>query len=1014
VTNLATTQRQDAQEIYVHCEDAQDNRALLRAQVSLLTRERRYFSLMASSYEREVVIARQAWSHFESRIQAIEAQIRALQRDVDVLQRQRIIDGDRLTAHIQYGHGRHLYPKELLRHWQNTKQTEAELAMTAIIQELAEEEGSVMASKPKKMQDAIEFVNELMDQKIHTLAKQQAKNKRKFVIEFATKLMDQKIRTLDEQQAKNKRKFEDTSRNNQNQQQPFKRHNVARAYTTGPGEKKLYGGSKPLCPKYIYHHDGKCTPKYANCKRTSHLTRDCRSLVVAANNNQRPPGVNQRVLTCFECGAQGHFKSNYPKLKNRNQGNQARNGNAVARAYAMGTVGINPNSNVVTDMGSFDVIIGMDWLSKYHAVIVYDEKIIRIPFGNEILIFHGDRSNNEHGSRLNIILCTKTQKYLLKGCHVFLAHVTAKNAEDTSGEKRFEDVPIVRDFTKVFPEDLPGLIRSSSSPWGAPVLFVKKRNGSFWMSINYRELNKLTVKNYYPLPRINDLFDHLQGSSVYSKIDLRPGYHQLRVCEEDIPRPHSKLDMDIMNFKLCQLTKQEHEEHLKLILELLKKEELYGKIFKCEFWIPKVQFLSYVIDSKGIHVDPAKIESIKEWASPNAPILALLEGTENFIIYCDASHKGLGDVLMQNEKKELNMRQLRWLELFSDYDCEIRYHPRKENVVPDALSKKERIKPLQVQALVMTIGLDLPKQILEAQTEARKPENIEAEDVGEVGFRAMVKAKHQKPSVLLVQPEIPQWKWDNITMDFITILPRTSSGYDTIWIYVEFLEGIPKGFRYSLGYEYGLPSTNRWTKQKNHSDTRRYVTRLRDRLWEWLGKTLTTVQIFAEVEDAQLTGPELIHKTTEKIVQIKQRSQAARDRQKSYADVRCVSQSENRFLQTRTSQQLSRVHSTFYVSNLKKCLSDEQLEIPLDEIHIDDKLHFVEEPVEIMDHEVKRLKQSRIPIIKVRWNSRRGPEFTWEREDQFRKKYPHLFTKASPSTVDKAHLTGEDCNILLF
>nr|GEW29458.1 putative reverse transcriptase domain-containing protein [Tanacetum cinerariifolium] len=217
---------------------------------------------------------------------------------------------------------------------------------------------------------------------------------------------------------------------------------------------------------------------------------------------------------------------------------------------------------------------------------------------------------------------------------------------------------------------------------------------------------------------------------------------------------------------------KEHEEHLKEILELLKKEEWYAKFSKCEFWIPKVQFLGHVIDSQGIHVDPAKIESVKDWASPkspieicqflglagyyrrfikgfskiakpmtkltqkkvkfewgvkeeatfqllkqklcSAPILALPEGSEDFIIYCDASNKGLGAVLMQRE---------------SDYDCEIRYHPGKANVVADALSRKERELPLRVRALVMTIGLDLPRQILNAQTEARKPENIKKEDV---------------------------------------------------------------------------------------------------------------------------------------------------------------------------------------------------------------------------------------------------------------------------------------------
>ncbi|GJS76421.1 putative reverse transcriptase domain-containing protein [Tanacetum coccineum] len=564
-----------------------------------------------------------------------------------------------------------------------------------------------------------------------------------------------------------------------------------------------------------------------------------------------------------------------------------------------------------------------------------------------------------------------------------------------------------------------GFIRPSSSPWGAPVLFVKKKDGSFRMCIDYRELNKLTVKNRYPLPRIDDLFDQLQGSSIYSKIDLRSGYHQLRVREEDIPKTafrtrygHYEFQvmpfgltnapavfMDLMN-RVCKpyldkfvivfiddiliysKSKQEHAEHLKLILELLKKEQLYAKFSKCEFWIPKVQFLGHVIDSQGIHVDPAKIESVKDWASPksateirqflglagyyrrfiegfskiakpmtkltqkkikfdwsdkaeaafqlikqklcSAPILALPEGNEDFIAYCDASIKGLGAVLMQREKviayasrqlkiheknytthdlelgavvfalkiwrhylygtkctvftdhkslqhildqKELNMRQRRWLELLSDYDCEIRYHPGKANVVADALSRKERVKPLRVRALVMTIGLDLPKRILEAQIEARKPENLKSEDVGgmlienskdpekprkeklepradgtmclnnrswlprygdpgplilhespQVKYSVhpgsmyqdmkqlywwpnmkadiatyvskcltclRVKAEHQKPSGLLVQPAIPQWKWENITMDFVTKLPRTQSGNDTIWVIVD-------------------------------------------------------------------------------------------------------------------------------------------------------------------------------------------------------------------------------------
>ncbi|GJT41387.1 putative nucleotidyltransferase, ribonuclease H [Tanacetum coccineum] len=359
-----------------------------------------------------------------------------------------------------------------------------------------------------------------------------------------------------------------------------------------------------------------------------------------------------------------------------------------------------------------------------------------------------------------------------------------------------------------------GFIRPSTSPWGAPVLFVEKKDKSFRMCIDYHELNKLIVKNRYPLPRIDDLFDQLQDLSVYSKIDLRSGYHQLRVRDEDIPKNAFRMRyrhyefqvmpfgltnapavfMDLMN-RVCKpyldkfvmvfiddtliysRNKEEHTDHLRIILELLRKEKLYAKFSKCDFWISIVQFLGHLIDSQGLHVDPAKIEAIAKsltkltqknkkyiWGEDQesafqllkqklceAPILALPEGNDDFVIYCDASYQGLGAVLMQTEKviayasrqlkpneenytthdlelgvvvfalkiwrhylygtkctmftdhksllhilkqKELNMRQRRWLELLVDYDCEIRYHPGKANVVADALSQTEQIKPL--------------------------------------------------------------------------------------------------------------------------------------------------------------------------------------------------------------------------------------------------------------------------------------------------------------------------------
>ncbi|KAJ0507828.1 putative nucleotidyltransferase, Ribonuclease H [Helianthus annuus] len=289
----------------------------------------------------------------------------------------------------------------------------------------------------------------------------------------------------------------------------------------------------------------------------------------------------------------------------------------------------------------------------------------------------------------------KARKSLRKGCITLLAHVADKKAE----ERKVEDIPMVREYPEVFPEDLPGLPpqrqvefsidlvpgaapvakasyrlapsdmqelstqlqelfnkgfnRPSFSPWGAPVLFVKKKDGTFRMCIDYRELNKLTIKNRYPLPRIDDLFDQLQGSSFYSKIDIRSGHHQLRIQEESLLMTTFRtcyghyeflvmpfgltnapaLFMDLMNrvskpyldkfvivfiddILIYSRTKAEHEQHLRTILELLKKEQLYAKFSKCEFGIREVQFLGHVVNENGIHVDPSKIEAIKNWNAP--------------------------------------------------------------------------------------------------------------------------------------------------------------------------------------------------------------------------------------------------------------------------------------------------------------------------------------------------------------------------------------------------------------
>nr|GEW29527.1 hypothetical protein [Tanacetum cinerariifolium] len=756
-------------------EGAQDDRALLRAQFNTLFGDRPDHCRIAMLLDRKAMYAREAWAGSEDK--SVAAAL--AKRDADRRKngdnsndsgtgRRRQVTTQRECSYIDF----------LKCQPMSFQGTEGVVGLTrwAIGQDVAyampwvalkrmitnkyyPRELALMCDRmfPEESAKVERYISGLPDI-IHGIIKASKPQSMQEAIEFTTEMMDKKMLTHAERQAEHKRKIDDTLRNNQNQQQPFRRNNVARAYTAGLGDEKPYGGTKPICPKCNVHHDGPCAPKGTNCKKIGHLARDCKGQPAATNNNnntnnnnQRAQRVNAKGITCFECGVQGHYKSDCPKLKNGNQGNRAGNGNALARAYAIETVGTNPNSNVdmgtfllnnryalilfdtgadrsfistafsllidiipttldhcydvelADEMGSFDVIIGMNWLVKHHVVIVCDEKLVRVPFDNKLLIFHGDESNNGHESRLNIISCTKTQRYLLKGCPIFLAHVTTKGAEDKSKEKRLEDVPIFQDFL----EELSGIPPTSQ---------------------------------------------------VEFQIDSIPG------------------------------------------------------------------------------VAPVA------WA-PN--------------------------LLASSEMKELS----------------------------------DQLKEL-----------------------------------ADKGF-----------------------------------IRLSSSPWGALVLFLKKKDG--------------------------------------------------SFQI-----DAQLIDPKLIHETTKKIVQIKQRIQAARDRQKIYAYVRrkplefqagdrvmlkvspwkgVVRFSKRGKLNARYirpfkvlakvgtvayrlehPEQLSRVHSTFHVSNLKKCLFDEPLEISLDEIHIDEKLRFIEEPLEIMDREVKWLKQSRIPIIKIQWNSKRGPEFTWECEDQFRKKYP--------------------------
>nr|GEY90658.1 hypothetical protein [Tanacetum cinerariifolium] len=514
-------------------------------------------------------------------------------------------------------------------------------------------------------------------------------------VRMAHALMEQKIQSKNERIAEGlKRKWENNNRDNNNNNNNNNNRNNN-------------------------HNRGNYRNNNHHNQNNNRMQNNVRALTTAQNT-----GANQtRVAPKYNRCGRFHFHQCPTRWKVQGQAYVIRDAeHNQGPNVVMGTFLLNNRYAIVLfDSGADKILVDIKFyhlidikpikLNLSYEVELADGKEVHVPYRNKTLVVKSDSGV----SRLKVISCIKARKYIERGSQLFLAQVT----ETEPAKKQPQDVPVICNFPEVFPDDLPGLppprqvefkiklipgaapvtrmpyrlapselkelsdqlkelsekgfICPSSSPWGAPVLFVKKKDGSFRLCIDYRELNKLTVKNRYPLLRIDDLFDQLQGSSVYSKIDLRSGYHQLRIREEDIPitafrTRYGHFEFQVMPFGVTS-SKEDHEEHLKTILELLKNEKLYAKFSKCDFWLELEHFLGHVIDSDDVHVDPAKVEAVRN----------------------------------------------------CDYDCEIRYHPGKGNVEADALSQKDR-EPLRVRYLVMTVHTNLPEKILEAQTEAMKGE----------------------------------------------------------------------------------------------------------------------------------------------------------------------------------------------------------------------------------------------------------------------------------------------------
>nr|GEV86505.1 hypothetical protein [Tanacetum cinerariifolium] len=763
-------------------------------------------------------------------------------------------------------------------------------------------QGNVIAAEPTRLQDAVRMASNLMDQKLKGYA---IKN------------------------AENKRNFENHQKDNRGHQPPFKRqnvrgHNVARAYTAGNNERRVKGHYRSDCPKMKDQNRGN---KIKN--KSGIVEAKGKAYVLGGGDANLDSNVvmgtfllnNHYAYVLFDSSANQRFMSaTFSTLLDIIPDNldvsyaieladeRTSETNTVVKGYMLGLLGLPFNVELMpVELGSFDIIIGMDWLANHHAMIVCDEKIVRIPYGDEVLI----------------------------------VQVMEKETKYKSEEKRLEDVPTVRDFSEVFPKDflgLPptrkvefqinlvlgaapttqasyrlapselqelstqlqelsekGIIRPSSSPWGDPVLFVKEKDGSFW------------------------------------------------IC-------------------------------------------MTPKCMKFE-WTKKAETAFQLLKQKLC----------------SASILALPEGSENFMVYCDGSHKGLGLVLMQKEK------------VIAYASCQLKIHEKNytthdlelRSVVFALKMWRHYLKGERGVRFFEPKGMDQAAMSLSLGYDDCMIKNLEPHANGTLCLRTIIwipyfgdlrtliihdlhKSKyliHPRSDKMYQDLKKLYW-WPNMKAKIATYFPKTKTSQNAIWVIVDRLT---KSAHFLPMKE--TDSMEKWTRQY---------------LKEVVSRHGVPVLIIFD-RDSKFTSHfwQLLNIALEKIIQIKKRIQAARDRQKSYADRR------RKPLEFQARDKVMLKVSAWkgvirfgkrgklnprYIGHFKIIAKVGTIAYRL-ELLIDDKLNFIVKLVEIMDREVKRLKQSRIPIVKVSWKSRRGLEFTWEREDQMKKKYPHLF--ANPTSASK-------------